>query len=225
MSDYDIATSLAAQLQRAVSSVSDSIAKEGLLALKRVLDASGFQKSRYLKNYEVFSHVNGGVVSFEILLDLESTDIDPKKLKQAADQALEAQEDAARRTYVILQRGGNTRVARMRNVLRPARHANVPVKSALRPMKHAAQSTYKDSSQRLMEHKVAASAPRGMNLNREGKLSIQFEKQTRTTSSGDLHYPQGHFQGIVKDFMDALNKIIVDKFTPELEHILSTYTS
>ena len=62
-----------------------------------------------------------------------------------------------------------------------------------------------------------------MNINREGKLSVQFSKRTRTTRSGDIHLPQGKFQGIMKQFMDELEKIIARNFAPELEKMVQSW--
>jgi len=73
-----ITTSLTTQLRRATEAVRDDIAKDGLIALKRVLDNAGFSESDYLKDYEVYSHIHGDGILFEILLKLDSTDVDEK---------------------------------------------------------------------------------------------------------------------------------------------------
>ena len=215
-------TSLSTQLMRAVESVRDSIAKDGLTALKKVLDESGFSRSSYLKDYEVYSHVTGNRIMFEILIQVDSVDIDVKKVQEQNQASVEAFEKAADRTYKIISRGGFNRVSQMRDNRKPRPSALRPTKDALHRV-GGLSSAFKDSGQRKLEHGIAMAMPRGMNVDRIGKLSVQFGKQTRTTKSGDIHFPQGQFQGIIKKFMDELRQIVLTQFSPELEKILKNY--
>jgi hypothetical protein len=216
-------TSLTAQLKRAVDAVKDEIAKDGLSALKKVLDESGFSKSQYLKNYEVYSHVNSQGILFEILVEVEATDIDLKKVHEDATASVQEFEAAADRTYKIISRGGFNRVAQMRDMRREVPSALKPTKDNLHRIGPATHSKLKNSGHRKLEHGIALAAPRSMNINREGKLSVQFAKQTRTTKSGEIHLPQGKFQGITKKFIDELKKIVLSSFAPELEKIMKNY--
>jgi hypothetical protein len=220
----DIATSLNAQLQRITESVQDGIAIDGLVALKRVLDAAGFGRSQYLKNYEVLSHVSRSIIVFEILVDLESVDIDQKKLEEHAKKSVQAFGEAAERTYKIISRGGFDRVARMKDHRKPAPSALRPARNALKPATDI-HSAFKTSERRKLDHSIAMSAPRSLDINRMGKLAIMFGKQTRTTKSGSIHFPQGQFEGIIKKFMSKLEDIILSKFTPELENIIKQHLS
>lgn len=224
----DITTSLMAQLEKATESVKDVIAKDCLVALKKVLDEAGFTKSSYLKDYEVLAHVAKDGIVYEILLKLESVDIDPKQLEEAAKKATDSFEDASERVYQIISRGGFNRVARMKDNRRAIPSAlNRPkrTKSNLKQWgSHGyVRSAFKGPEKRKIEHKLAMTAPRDMNINREGRLSVQFARQTRTTKSGEIHFPQGKFQGIVKKFMDELKQVVLNRFAPELEKIMQHY--
>ena len=226
----DITTSLTAQLQRAVEAVADTIAKDGLMALKRVLDGAGFAKSPYLKDYQTYAHVTADGIVFEILLNLEAVDIDKKVLQEAAQKATEAFENASERTYQVISRGGFNRVARMKDNRRSIPNAlNRPkrTKSNLKQWgdQGYVRNRFKDSGQRKTDHKLALSAPRDMNINREGRLSVSFQRQTKTTKSGEIHFPQGKFQGLVKKFMDELKQVVLSSFIPELEKIMRNYVS
>jgi hypothetical protein len=228
-----IATSLVAQLERATEAVKDEIAKDGLMALKKVLDEAGFPQKPMLKDYEVFSHVGAEGIVFEILLQLEAVDIDVKKLEESAARAAEAYEEAADRTYQVIARGGFNRVARMKDKRRPVPSAlNRPnrTRSNLRQWgpnssKYGPRNAFKGPEERKMNHRLAMSAPRDMNINREGRLSVTFERQTRVAKSGDIHFPQGKFQGIMKRFMDELRQVVLEKFAPQIEKILKNYIS
>ena len=221
-------SSLTIQLNRAADAVKDGIAKEGLVTLKKVLDSAGFVKSPYLKNYEVYSYVGNEGVTFEILLELKAVDIDLKKVEKAAAAAAEEFEKSSKRVYKIISRGGFSRVARMRDNRKPIPSAlNRPQRTQDHLKRQGTQgyvrSAFKDADQRKLDHSMAMSAPRDMNINREGKLSVQFSKRTRTTRSGDIHLPQGKFQGIMKQFMDELEKIIARNFAPELEKMVQSW--
>lgn len=220
---------LQSQLLHAAEAVKDGIAKEGLIALKKVLDSAGFVKSPYLKNYEVFSYVASDGVTFEILLELESVDIDLKKVEKAAAEAAEAFEKSSKRVYKIITKGGFSRVARMKDNRKPVPSAlNRPPRTKSNLKQWGDRGGYvrnhlKGADERKMQHGMAMGAPRDMNINREGKLSVQFSKQTRTTKSGEIHLPQGKFQGIMKQFMDELQKIIAKQFAPELESMIQSW--
>jgi hypothetical protein len=91
--------------------------------------------------------------------------------------------------------------------------------------KYGPRNAFKGPEERKMNHRLAMSAPRDMNINREGRLSVTFERQTRVAKSGDIHFPQGKFQGIMKRFMDELRQVVLEKFAPQIEKILKNYIS
>ena len=225
----NIITSLTAQLNRAAESIKDSVAKDGLIVLKKVLDESGFQKSEYLKDYEVYSHASDTGITFEIVLQLEAIEGGDKikEIQEAVNNSTEdIEEDASRRTYAIISRGGFNRIARLQDKRSPATNALKPARSALKSSKSYG-SAYKNADHRKLEHSIAnasprvARMPRDMHINKEGKLSIKFSKQTRTTKSGEMNFPKGNFQGIAKKFMDELSQIVASKFIPEIEKIIN----
>src|SRR4051812_27982057 len=97
----DITTSLTAALNQAVQSVSDSIAKDGLVVLRSVLSDAGFNKSEYLKNYEIYVHVGNDGIIFEIVLDIEAVEKTPAVQDQmnAAQESAEQDAIQATRSY------------------------------------------------------------------------------------------------------------------------------
>ena len=213
---------LSVQLDRVVDSIQDGIAQDGLVVLKKVLDRSGFGKSKHLKNYEVYSHVRPESIVFEILLEFSALDIDMEKIREDSERTAKNWEKASKRIYTIISRGGFNRVARMKDNRRPIPSAlNRPkrTKSKMLEWGSGARNAATNANDRQRAHSIAMGAPRDMHVNREGKLSIQFARQTRTTKSG-IHFPQGQFQGIMKEFIDELKNVIAEKFVPELEKIL-----
>jgi len=220
MEDYT--TSLMAQLDRAAEAVIDDIAKEGLVALKSVLDQAGFGKYEYLKSYEVYVHVLDGEVTFEIQVEFDALDDDSKKIltdKAPEDSRTEGVRRAAR-MYAISGVGGTTeRIVGRRDARRPAHDARKRLHDARKPAREV-EDTRKDAAGRLSEHEFALRAPRGLSITKQGKLSIALERTMEETSHG-VRFPQGDFQGLMGQFMKKLQKVISGAFIPQLEKILS----
>ncbi|KKK63744.1 hypothetical protein LCGC14_2991200, partial [marine sediment metagenome] len=104
----DIATTLAVTMDRAVERIVDGVASDGLKVLKSVLDSAGFPKSEYLKNYEVFAHVSGTDITFEILLDVEAVEPEDEMTRKAMEQQREELEQVQQRsskTFRMTSRG------------------------------------------------------------------------------------------------------------------------
>lgn len=225
MADYT--TSLSALLDRAVDAIRDDIAKEGLVALKSSLDSAGFGKYEGLKNYEVFAHVSGDEIVFEIQVEFDSLDEDTQKQvkEQAKEEAKQRADDMelirkTAKSYATSGVGGMTRrIVGRRNAKNPAADARKKIHDARRPA-HEVQEATKGSDERLAEHEFSLRAPRGMSITKTGKLSVVMQKTVQETERG-FRMPQGDFQGILGDFMKRLEKVIVQNFAPELEKILA----
>lgn len=219
----DFATSLNAMLLRAVESVVDLVAVDGVVALRKVLDESGFAKSEYLRDYEVYAHVQGQVVTFEILITAEAVDMQDPATKEAVDQ--NAEEDTDRepgtRTYGMTptRRPGRLvgRYDARRDARTPARDARRDVRQPARTVK----SALKTAQIRLIEHEMALVAPRSMKVNRQGKVSLRMSRSVEETPEGQVRMPQGEFQGVIGKFVESLKDIIANRFAPELEKILA----
>ena len=222
----DLATSLTTALNRiVVSSVVDDVAKLGLKALKKALDDAGFQKMEKLKDYEVFSHVSGNTILFEIVLDIDSMDVPPEKLDEASQSAeiLESEIDnLVFRTYGLTKGGDVSRISRMKD-------ARSPVQDARRPARDARRPAGRGSMARKVDHAAAKAAPRalagmkGIRVTKEGKVSLSFQRTMTKTDEGETKYPEGKFDGVMKDFMDRLKKVISDVFVPELDQAMARY--
>ena len=234
----ELTTSIEKQVQRIINNVRDSVAKDGLIALKRVLDGSGFAKSEYLKDYKVNAHTTKESVIFEIIIELEAFEDQDEipKTTEDANQAVDIQrEKTIQETYTILSRGGFSNVARLHDKRERVGSILKPTRSILRPTR-SIRSAFKGTAQRKLGHVIANSAqrgedkedvpmsslplPRDMYVNAEGKLSVKFKKQTTIDKSGAMHYPKGSYQGISKKFIEEIKKIVANSFIPELTNLI-----
>lgn len=225
MARTDYTTVLTTALDRIVGNIIDGIAQDGLRALRSVLDDAGFGQYEGLKNYEVFAHVIGNdQVVFEIQVDFESMDDTTKKTLASRDQDEYIRK--ASRMYAFSGVGGMQRrvAGGTRDARRPAHDALRPARDARRPMQKGARDVTKGSQERLAEHTFANRAPRGMHINNQGKLSIIFQKMIQNTTHG-VQYPTGDFQGIMRKFMDKLNRVIAKQFVPQLNKVISRYSN
>jgi hypothetical protein len=228
-------TSLETALSRSVvSTVVDEVAQLGLRALNSSLEGAGLRKMEGLKNFEVFSHASGNTVLFEVVLDVDQVEASSQEQMDSAVSAAEILEseidNLVLRTYGLSKGGSVVRISRMKDARRPARDARRPAQDARRPARSALRPAGKGSSARDVEHKAARERPRsvagmkGIRVTKEGKISLAFEKVMTQSKDGSFRYPSGEFEGILKDFMDRLKKIVLDSFLPELEKALERYT-
>lgn len=215
MTDYS--TSLAAMARQAMDSVIDSIATDGLVALKRILDESGFAQSDELNGYSVAAHVLDDVIEFEILVPVDAVEKTPEveeEIRKAAEDAQKAAEDQIRkamaRTYTLDQ-GRPVRLG--------ARDARKQVNHVHDARKHAKDARL-TSKGRLLRHEIALHAPRSMSINRAGKLSMRFQRAVRETSRG-FEYPKRGFDGIMEKLTAKIREVVAKSFVPELELIIS----
>lgn len=212
----NIATTLHNAMRRAASTVLHDIAKTGVVALKRILDKSGFGRSEYLKNYEVYSHVIGDSVLFEILVDIDAVQAEDELTQKALEEQAKALENV-NTTYGV--RSGRA-YSRVRDARKPAQDARKPAKDARKPARDA-RTTAKD---RLLAHEVALHAPRSARITREGKLSVLLKRSMRETES-EVRLPQGDFEGIMKNIMDKLSDVLYQHFIPELQGLINDYVA
>jgi hypothetical protein len=213
----DIATTLDAMVRRAVEAVIDDIAKDGLRALRSVLDRAGFSKSEYLRDYEVYAHVSGGEITFEIVLDVEAVvpeDTATQQAMEEQEQKAEEMEQEAEKTFHLSRK--TRRVGRLRG-LHDARRGAKDARSG-------AKDARKTAGDRLTEHELARLAPRSARITRTGKLSVALKRSIRETEK-EVKFPEGKFQGILGDFVDELKDVVFDKFAPELQKIVERYVS
>lgn len=206
----DVTTAIVAAANRAVQSVIEDIAKAGLTALRNVLDQAGFRDSEYLKNYEVFAHVSGEVITFEILLDIEAVVPEDAATAEAIKAGMEEAEQVASTFGMTAE--GPRRISGMADVRRDARK---PPRDARRPLRDA-RSNARD---RLIRKEVANVRPRSAKVDRTGRLSVALRRSVRETEDA-VTFPQGLFQGILGQFMKQLQSEIRDKFVPEIASII-----
>lgn len=210
----DIATTLHTAMRRAAKTVLHDIAKEGVVALKRVLDIAGFARSEYLEDYEVYSHIVGDSVIFEILVDFDAVQAEDDFTREALEKQQEELKNVER-TYGVKSNKAYTRV---RDARSPAKDARKPARDARKPAKDARVG----AKERLLGHEIALHMPRSARITRQGKLSVTLRRSMRETEE-EIRMPQGHFEGIMKTVMDKLSSIIFQNFLPELQEIIDNY--
>jgi hypothetical protein len=204
----EITTAFNTALDRALDRIIDDIAIEGVKALQVILDDAGFSKSPYLKNYEIYANVMGQEIVFEILLDMDSVEY-KKDLEEKQEEVRKKKEkkleDLAARTYGLTRQSRRvTRIYHATDMRRPARDA-----------RKGARDARKGAAYRLARHEMINKRPRSAHITRQGKLSIEMKRSVRETET-KIHLPQGDFEGVIKDIITKLKKIILDKFLPEL---------
>jgi len=214
----DIATPLYTALKRITSGVTDAIAKEGLRALKRVIDAAKFPESEYLKDYDIYAHVMGNEIEFEIVLNIEAVEPADEITKKAMEEEKVTKEEELRRDLAKTY-GWNIRgPRRLRSAKKSLRDARTPLRDARTRTKDARKTSY----HRLMEHEMALRNPRSAEVTPEGKLSISLRRTVRETEK-EVRLPQGKYQGVIDKFMKNLNKVIAENFAVELQKIIQKY--
>lgn len=215
----DFATSLRALLDRAVDASVDAIAKEGLVALKASLDGAGFGRNDKLKDYDVYAHVSGNEITFELQVEFDALD-DETKETVLRQEPVQERVRAVARSYAVSGVGGSvTQISGRRDARSPARDARKKIHDARRPPSRVGSAT-KGAAERLAEHELNLRMPRGMSITRTGKLSVALERITQVAEDGSVRLPQGDFQGILGDFMERLEKVVAQRFVPALEEIL-----
>lgn len=223
-------------LEEAVLSTIDSIAVEGLTALKRILDESGFADSPNLKDYEVTASVSKDSVEFELLIDFEGLDEDSKrKMRKENEEVFDRHANEVKgrseardfvKTYTMSPRTKRPeRIVGMRDARRPPREGRRFQRDARKiPYDRHRTDASKTSGQRYVEHEFAATAPRGLDVDDSGKLRIALHREIRNTKKGVI-FPKGDYQGIVKKFVEQIEQIMEEKFVPELESIIMQHIS
>ena len=83
----------------------DSVASEGLMILKRLLDGSGFMDSQYLKDYDVLAHVSKRTITYEIVVDMEAVDVTPDRLVELVGKGWKIVPGEEARTVPALPNG------------------------------------------------------------------------------------------------------------------------
>lgn len=220
-----IATTLTAALLRSVDNVVDAIALDGVTALKRVLDENGFAENEALRDYEVYSHVSGREITFEILIPAEAFDIEDAQTREAVEQARQQAEEAAHtpgvRTYGFQPTSRPGRLTGRRDARRDARKSTWDARRDARKPPKTLVSRKKTAQARLIEHEIALHAPRSVQVNRQGKLSLRMSRMVEDTPEGGVRMPKGQFQGVIGKFMEKLETVIAEQFTAELSKLLA----
>lgn len=195
----DVTTTIHVLLNRAVNNVIDDVASDGLYLLRKILNESGFDKSEYLKNYELYAHIIGDNIMFEIVLDIEAVLSDDEITKLAMSQEqkeITEIKDKSVKTYNLATE--THRVRRMRDKRKPA------------------IDTRKTADDRKAEHTFARVYPRSARVTPTGKLSLAIKRSTRISERNEIIFPKIRFDGIIKKFMDELCDIVLTRFGPEL---------
>ena len=210
----NISTSLDAAVQRAMGGLIEKMATDGLSALKQTLDDAGM--SEKLKQYEVYSHVAGDTVIFELVVDsskVVATDL--KTMAAIREEASKLRQEMMKKVQKSFELGaeGPRRVVHdARKFQSDARMSAHDARASARDARHPASDARKGADKYIDN-------PRGMDTTPDGKLSVTLERSTTTGPSG-FKIPKGAFQGILGDFMDRLNSAVANNFSDALGSIL-----
>ena len=222
-----------ASAEVALKSVRESIAKEGLVALKNLLDSEGFADSPYLKDYEIYSEINEDVINYVIELNEKafSDEFKRKMRKETEDKfkkeskKVEGRGEAKdfRKTYMLGPTGRPERIEGSYDARKKLREKRRFAKDA-RTISDDRRKTKTPltSSERYVDHEFNATAPRSMEVEEDGKLRITMQREIRNTEKKVI-FPKGQYQGIIKKFLDELTEMMEDKFNQELNSIISRY--
>jgi hypothetical protein len=191
----DYTTTVEALVNRAIVQVTDDIATEGLKALRRILIKSGFLESEHLKNFELSADISGGVITFNITIEAEAIEMDEKEQKEQKEREQKLNEtksmhkvvEHAIRSYKLV--GG--RVVKIGD----------------------SRSTAAD---RMAAHTVALRNPRGMKITPTGKLFISLKKSLKKLDTRKFRYPKKGPEGISKNIIDEITKVVLKEFSPEI---------
>lgn len=227
----DITTPLSLLIDRAVEDSIESIAKEGLVILRRVLDESGFMEDPILKDYIVTVDIFKDSFEYNIELDSKSVqELSKKKIdeqKAMRDEAGKVKnKDQAKKyvkTYGLDRFGGPSRIGGMSSAKSPARDARTHSTDARKPTK-SMKDKRKNSGHRLVEHTINAVAPRSMRIT-DGKVSVKFRKETKKTVAKPFIMPSSEYDGIMAKFMDKINDLIERKFKPIITTLIENELS
>jgi hypothetical protein len=179
---------------------------------KQTLDDAGV--SERLKGFEVFSHVSGSSVIFELVMDSSKViAADAKTMAAIREEATNLRKQVMARVTKSFELGPEG----PRRVVRDARRMQSDARSSPRDARRGARDARRGAAMdRILEN------PRGMEMTPEGKLSVTLERSATTGKTG-FKIPKGAFQGILGDFMDRLNGVVADNFSGELQNILSRH--
>ena len=170
--------------------LNEKLAKDGLVALQRVLDASG--ASRSLGQYDLYSHISGDSVIFEITVNsdvvIATDEMTQKAISEKMSKWRKNTIANITKSFIMSERGPQVFMHDARN--------------------EVAGDTYIDN-------------PSGMDMGDDGKLSLTLERSTRKTKSGEFMMPKGELQGLLGKYMEKLNKVIAKNFADELTKVIN----
>jgi hypothetical protein len=218
-------------LEEASDALLDLVAKEGLRALKRCLDSSGFADSPYLKDYEIYSELSDGEVSFVIELDETAlTDESRRKMrketgstfkKNARDVEGRGEAKEFRRVYMMDPKGRPERISGSRDARKPRKDARRFTKDArTKAVDRDKVRHTRNAGERYVDHEFKATAPRSMEVEEDGKLRISMQREIRNTNKKVI-FPKGMYQGIIDNFLEELASMMSEQFAKELNVIIA----
>lgn len=217
--------SLEALLEQAAASVLEVVAKEGLVLLRSILAKSGFLESEFLKNYELSSYIEDGAVVFEITIDEAAVSDSSIQEVQQVSQPIDDTDESEKYTIPTIPSRAFAAAKRLvnggsRGGSYDARTSYKTSHDARKPARDARTDVRTTASDRAIRRDAAAPAPRKMRVDRQGKLVISFRKQMEE-NDGTYQYPSGDFSGIMNEFLEKLQVLLFEQFSPQLEEIIT----
>lgn len=226
-SDFDI-ESLISFAESQLPVIVDALALKGLEILKSILDE---YESPYLKNYSIWSESHKTEVTYFIELDKTAiTDESRRKMRKETETMQKRKMKEVRsigeakdyvRTYMMGPDGRPERIVGSRKAAKPRVDKRKPQRDARKTSADRNNITKpKESGERYVDHELYATAPRGIEIEPDGRLRITLQREVRNTNRGMI-MPNGQYQGVMKDFLEQLSKKIAEEFVEKFSRIQS----
>jgi len=210
-----------------VEAILESMAVNGLKALKRALDsrimARGGDKAQVLlKDYELNAEMEKDGVVFTITFDFEHLDDYSKRVVLESASAYKKARSAAQsrdgarkvvKRYTMRSDGRPERIAGRFDARKPSRDART-IRPEIRKTSEQRQrrDALKVSADRSIEHENITVSPRGMDIE-DGKIYIEMQRTVKTVNDKTI-MPKRDYQGLlgtaVEDFLRIAGEAFVE---------------
>jgi hypothetical protein len=223
-------SSIYALMQRSVDRITESIAKEGVDVLVQVLEREGFTKSPYLKDFQVFAHVTGGEICFDLELNIDAFDDDTVTQLRESNEDSEPEEDATKESKTFgrnkFNNVGRLLSYRDSRVDARKRSSNSLTPKAL-PAKTIRTPVVETSENRKLKHSLAAHAPRSALISSQTqKVSLRLKTMVNNReddTKSEFVYRNKQFEGVIGRFVDELSVKVSEVFSEELSELMGKY--
>ena len=208
--------------------IRESIAKNGITKICRILDEAGFKDIEGLKDYEVSAEISGESVFFYISVAFESLDdMTRERLQMEAQNFKKRRDQASTRAgakkivkkWVARADGKPQKIQGRFDARRPVRDSqSVRPDARKTSAQRARKPTFKTAPDRLIQQEITLTNPRGMHIE-EDKLHISLEREIRKKDDKTI-LPMAEYQGIMRSIIDRVTETVQKAVATHLPEIL-----